>query len=205
MFPTGRFTLTRSMMMKNRLSLTPKDYLSKNYVRRLEPDEGGGYVASILEFPGCIAEGESADEALENLRNAAESWIEVALSEGQYIRDPIDFDGFSGKIALRMPRTLHKQAAELAELENCSLNQLFVTAIALYVGGKPLADKISELVSITNNLNIFSIPNREPLLEQKHATLPYTYKPGFTSTINTTKILSWSSYLPKDHDEIQLL
>lgn len=122
-----------------------KKILAKEYVRRLAPDESGGYVASILEFPGCVAEGETAEEALTNLDNAAESWINVALANGYHVRAPINFDGCNGKIALRMPRTLHKQAAELAELEGCSLNQLLVTAIASYVGGQQLISKFEEL------------------------------------------------------------
>jgi predicted RNase H-like HicB family nuclease len=119
-----------------------RDILDRAYVRRLTPDPSGGYVASISEFPGCIAEGETAEEALQNLDKAAESWIEVAIANGREIREPVDFDGFSGKTALRMPRNLHKQAAELAELEGCSLNQLLVTAISFYVGGKQAVSSI---------------------------------------------------------------
>lgn len=116
----------------------------KNYVHRLKADETGGFVASILEFPGCIAEGETAQEAIDNLDSAAESWIDAAISTGYQVREPIDFDGFSGKTALRMPRNLHKQAAELADLEGCSLNQLLVTAIAHYVGGKQLVATLQQ-------------------------------------------------------------
>lgn len=121
-------------MNKNKIKFNPK-----NYVHRLRADESGSYTASILEFPGCIAEGETAQEAIDNLDSAAESWIDAAISTGYPVREPIDFDGFSGKTALRMPRNLHKQAAELADLEGCSLNQLLVTAISHYVGGKQLA------------------------------------------------------------------
>lgn len=127
-------------------SKDPHEILSRGYVRQLAPDEAGGYVASILEFPGCIAEGETADEALKNVDAAAEAWLEVALAHGQHIREPIDFDGCSGKVALRMPRTLHKQASALAAREGCSLNQLIVTALAHFVGGKELASKLEEMI-----------------------------------------------------------
>lgn len=114
------------------------ELLKKGYTRRLTPDETGGYTATILELPGCVADGDTAQEALDNLERVAESWIDVALANGQTVRDPVDFEGCSGKLALRMPRSLHKQAAEMAELEGCSLNQLLVTAIAHYIGGKRL-------------------------------------------------------------------
>ncbi len=32
--------------------MTSADYLSRPYARRLTPDESGGYVATIQEFPG---------------------------------------------------------------------------------------------------------------------------------------------------------
>jgi predicted RNase H-like HicB family nuclease len=98
------------------------------------PDETGGYVASIFEFPGCVAEGDSAEEAIRNLNTAAYSWVEVALANNYEFREPISFDGCSGKIALRIPRGLHKQVAELAELEGVSLNTYLVSAIAAYAG-----------------------------------------------------------------------
>jgi predicted RNase H-like HicB family nuclease len=118
--------------------------LSKAYARRLVPDETGGYVASIQEFPGCVAEGDTPDAAIQNLDKAAASWVQVALSNGYEIRDPVSFHGYSGKIALRIPRGLHKQVAELAELEESSINQLLVSAIAQYLGSKRAFKEMSE-------------------------------------------------------------
>lgn len=107
--------------------------LKKPYARRLIPDESGGYVASIHEFPGCIADGDTAKQALNNLERAAAAWLASALSSGYPVREPVDFYGYSGKIALRIPRGLHKQIAELAELEGVSINQLLNTSISEYV------------------------------------------------------------------------
>lgn len=125
--------------------------LNKPYARRLVPDETGGFVASILEFPGCIAEGDTSEEAMQNLDKAASSWVEVALANGYAIREPIEYHGYSGKIALRLPRSLHRQVAEMAELEDSSINQLLVTAISHYVGGKQLMNSLSRSAHITNN------------------------------------------------------
>ena len=125
-------------------SAKAKYLLQLPYTRRLRPDEEGGYVASILEFPGCVADGESAEEALHNLDETAEAWLEVAIANGQEIREPIDLGGASGKIALRIPRSLHKQVAEMAQMEGTSVNQLLVAAIAHYVGGKELFRSLSQ-------------------------------------------------------------
>lgn len=130
--------------MNEEISKETEEILKKTYARRLVPDETGGYVASIQEFPGCVAEGDTPEEAIQNLDKAAASWVQVALSNGYEIRDPVSFHGYSGKIALRIPRGLHKQVAELAELEESSINQLLVTAIAQYLGSKRAFREMSE-------------------------------------------------------------
>lgn len=121
--------------------MTPEQILAKPYARRLTPEAGGGFSATIQEFPGLIAEGETPDEALANLDAAALSWLEVSLAHGREIREPISFDGCSGKIALRIPRALHCQIAELAEAEGCSLNQWLTAAIAAYAAGTPVRQR----------------------------------------------------------------
>jgi predicted RNase H-like HicB family nuclease len=100
----------------------------------LTPDESGGYVATIQEFPGLVAEGDSAKEALESLEAAAAAWIESAVETGNTIPEPVELGGYSGKIALRIPRGLHKRSAEMASLEGVSLNQWLTTALAHYLG-----------------------------------------------------------------------
>jgi len=42
-----------------------------------EPD-AGGYSASIPALPGCHTQGETLDEVLANLREAAQGWLAVA-------------------------------------------------------------------------------------------------------------------------------
>ena len=63
--------------------------LFRAYRRVLVPDPaGGGYTGLITEFPGCISEGETAEEALHNLELAAVNWIEAAQELGQEIPLP---------------------------------------------------------------------------------------------------------------------
>jgi predicted RNase H-like HicB family nuclease len=42
-----------------------------------EPAEEGGYVAFVEELPGAVSQGETLDEARENLREAIELILEV--------------------------------------------------------------------------------------------------------------------------------
>lgn len=180
--------------MKNKI----KEILRKPYARKLIPDETGGYTASIQEFPGCFAEGETPQDAIENLNKAAESWVEVALLNGYDIKEPTAYYGYSGKIALRVPRGLHKQIAELSELEDASINQLIVTALSEYVGCKNTYNLITKSIqegifSKANELNksiqttIFSF-NRKINFTRSPAE---TVKRKSTGGVNT----DWDSIL----------
>jgi predicted RNase H-like HicB family nuclease len=42
----------------------------------LEPSEEGGYTAIVPSLPGCISEGNTKDEALKNIREAVELYLE---------------------------------------------------------------------------------------------------------------------------------
>jgi predicted RNase H-like HicB family nuclease len=44
----------------------------------LEPSEEGGYTALVPSLPGCISEGDTRDEALTNIREAIELYLEPA-------------------------------------------------------------------------------------------------------------------------------
>ncbi len=43
----------------------------------LEPSEEGGYTVFVPALPGCISEGDSRDDALANIREAIELYLEV--------------------------------------------------------------------------------------------------------------------------------
>ena len=42
----------------------------------LEPSEEGGYTAIVPSLPGCISEGETKEEAIRNIREAIELYLE---------------------------------------------------------------------------------------------------------------------------------
>ena len=51
----------------------------------LEPSDEGGYTVYVPALPGCISEGVSRDEALVNIREAIELYLEP--SESQQLPD----------------------------------------------------------------------------------------------------------------------
>ncbi len=42
----------------------------------VEPSEEGGYTVYIPSLPGCMSEGETLEEALANIKEAAELYLE---------------------------------------------------------------------------------------------------------------------------------
>ena len=44
----------------------------------IHPAEEGGFWAEIPAFLGCVSEGETLEETLANIKEAAEGWLEVA-------------------------------------------------------------------------------------------------------------------------------
>ncbi len=47
----------------------------------LEPSEEGGYTVYVPSLPGCISEGETVEEALRNIREAIELYLEPVEDE----------------------------------------------------------------------------------------------------------------------------
>ena len=51
----------------------------------LEPNELGGYTVMVTLLPGCISEGDTKAEALANIKEAIELYIESLQADGEPI------------------------------------------------------------------------------------------------------------------------
>jgi predicted RNase H-like HicB family nuclease len=49
----------------------------------VHPAAEGGYWAEVPALPGCVSEGDSLDETLANIREAAQGWLEVSAERSQ--------------------------------------------------------------------------------------------------------------------------
>lgn len=64
-------------------------YLKLDYPITLYPDsEEGGYVAVIKDLPGCLTQGDSLEEVIENINDARQLWIEATYEAGGTIPLP---------------------------------------------------------------------------------------------------------------------
>ena len=107
----------------------------KPWARVLIPDrEDGGWLASILELPGCRTDGRTPNEAMENLDEALAGYLLTLLNDDLEIPVPVKERELSGRLMLRIPPTLHTLASMRAEVEGVSLNRVLSDAIARHVG-----------------------------------------------------------------------
>ena len=57
-------------------------------IEPLLPEDGGGFVATVPDLPGCMSDGETPEEALANVRDAVAAWIEEARALGRAVPEP---------------------------------------------------------------------------------------------------------------------
>ncbi len=107
-------------------------------------DESEAWIVRFPELPGCIAHGATPEQALAEGEEAKSLWIETALEENQEIPQPQGEFLHSGKLIIRLPRSLHEAAAESAEREGISLNSY-------------LAHLVSEGVQRTGLKNLYRL------------------------------------------------
>lgn len=105
-------------------------YLGLEYPIKLIPSKVGGYVVEIEELPGCLSEGDTSEEALANIQEARQLWIETAYEDGQDIPLPRTMSKYNGKFLLRMPVELHAKLDREAERNKVSLNMYMVSKLA---------------------------------------------------------------------------
>lgn len=101
-------------------------------IRPLSKDEGGGYAITFPDLPGCRSDGATPEEAIENGRDALESWLAVAREFGDELPKP--FSAVSGRFVQRVPRSLHAQLITRAKAEGVSLNTLVISIVSQGLG-----------------------------------------------------------------------
>jgi antitoxin HicB len=117
--------------------LVPSDGLRYPVLlERLEYDGEVEYSATVPDLPGCVAAGDSPEEAVASVQDAIQRWIADARQRGLPIPEP---RRHSGRFTVRVPSWLHAELETLAELENVSLNQYVSSVLAEHVGtrGRP--------------------------------------------------------------------
>lgn len=118
-------------------------YSFEDYMHEIAPlteEDGGGFLITFPDLPGCMSDGETMDEAIANGRDAFLAWISAAVDMGKPIpkpaSKPMELIEASGKFVARLPKTLHARLVARAKQEGVSLNTLVLTFIAEGLGHK---------------------------------------------------------------------
>ena len=95
---------------------------TKTVVKR-DDEDGIHYISSVLELDGCSSDGTTPEEALRNLDEAMECYLESCIIHNDPIPEPVSEDNFSGKFLVRLPKSLHRRLTYESQKEGISLNQ----------------------------------------------------------------------------------
>jgi predicted RNase H-like HicB family nuclease len=60
----------------------------KIVIEPLSEADGGGFLATVPELPGCMSDGETRGEALANVEDAIATWIHSDRKMGRSIPEP---------------------------------------------------------------------------------------------------------------------
>lgn len=102
----------------------------------LSAEDGGGYLITFPDLPGCMSDGETEVEAVENGRDAFIAVVSALADMGRDIPAPsfspddAAAPGASGKFVARVPKSIHAKLTTRAKAEGVSLNTLVLTLIA---------------------------------------------------------------------------
>ena len=109
-------------------------------VSPLAAEEGGGYLITFPDLPGCMSDGGTEAEAIANGRDAFESWTSARVDAGKPVPEPAykpePIITASGRFVTRLPKSIHAKLADRAKAEGVSLNTLVLTLIAEGLGRK---------------------------------------------------------------------
>ncbi len=114
-------------------------------------DEDKSFIATIPGIKALSAFGATHEEALSELRVAAEAYFEALEAAGKPLPLPEKVTPYSGQLRLRMPKSLHAALSHEAEDESISLNSYIVSLLSERHFEKKLLNRIETLISTFNN------------------------------------------------------
>ncbi len=57
-------------------------------IEPLSDEDGGGFLATVPDLPGCMSDGETREAAARNIEDAIVSWLEEADALGREVPQP---------------------------------------------------------------------------------------------------------------------
>ena len=132
-------------MMKVDIDIAVEQYMTLPYRMEVYFDDDY-WAAEFPELSGLVAGHETWEGLLGAVEDAKRSYFTAAIEQGATLPQPIaEQDQYSGRIMLRLQKSLHGLAAKRARHEGVSLNTLIAGAVAKEIGWGVSAAPFSEL------------------------------------------------------------
>lgn len=104
-------------------------------VRRRRIDGDVVFEARVRELPDLAEYADTADEAYALAVDAIATTAKVLAERGRAMPTPMEpVQDWSGRVTLRVPRSLHRALSEAADAEGCSFNQYMVNVLSYFTG-----------------------------------------------------------------------
>jgi predicted RNase H-like HicB family nuclease len=123
-------------------------------------EDDGGFIAVAPDLPGCSAFGDTAEVALRELQDAIHAWIGAAKKAGNPVPPPSgeEVDELpSGRVLLRLPKTLHAQLIERANRDSTSLNTCLVMLLSQSLGEQRSSLRFTDQVHLSDAVKIVGV------------------------------------------------
>ena len=105
-------------------------------------EEDREYITTCPAFPGLSTFGETEEEALREGKIALAGFIATFEANKMPLPEPIVNEAASGKFQLRLPKSLHRLAVQMAQRERVSLNTYIADAVRARVTGEQVASRV---------------------------------------------------------------
>ena len=105
-------------------------------IRALSEDEGGGFLISFTDFNECVSDGGTVEEAIKNGLDALKGTILALEDLGFPVPKPGSGGAYSGKLPLRISKSLHARLARQSNIEGVSMNSLIQEFVAEGLGAR---------------------------------------------------------------------
>ena len=120
-------------------------YMNLNYPIKYWNDDDGFFI-EIPDLPGCMTFCEEFNQINETAEDAKKSWISSRLERGLEVPEPRNEEDFSGKILLRLTKSLHRSLSNQAKRERISLNQYMLGLLSSSSSLKEIENRLIEKI-----------------------------------------------------------
>lgn len=109
-------------------------------ISKLPKEDGGGFLITFPDLPGCLSDGVTEAEAVANGKDAFKTWVSARKDANKEIPAPLyrpdTVPEVSGKFVTRLPKSVHAKLTERAKAEGVSLNTLVLVFVTEGLGRK---------------------------------------------------------------------